>query len=401
MKRLRIQIGFFISARMLLNTGYRMIYPFLPVFARSLGVDIKTASFALAARSLAGAFGPLLAPLSDRKGRKFGMSLGFILFSAGAAASLLGPRMIFFTTALILMTVGKYVFDPAMQAYLGDRIPYARRGTALAVSELGWALSFILGVPAAGFLIAEFGWRSPFMVLGLLGFLTFITMRLFFPEDRPRRALSPREDASDSGRPNLTRESHFISFKRVLSSGAALSGLAAMLFISASNEVVNVTFGVWLEDSFGLKIAALGVASAVIGFSDLSGEILVAATVDRLGKIRATALGLTGNAAAALLLPLAGVSTLGALAGLFTYYLTFEYTIVSLIPLMSEVLPEARATLLALNTAAFSLGRAFTAWLALRLYEGSFFSAVLAAAVFNILALAALLRLRRLSGGKV
>jgi predicted MFS family arabinose efflux permease len=307
----------------------------------------------------------------------------------------------FFTAALVLMTVGKYVFDPAMQAYLGDRIPYARRGAALAVSELGWALSFILGVPAVGFLIAEFGWRSPFLVLSLLGFLTFITIRLFFPGDRVRIAQSPEENSGETGPPDLTHENHFASFKRVLSSGAALFGLTAVLFISASNEVINVTFGVWLEDSFGLRIAALGAASAVIGFSDLSSELLVAATVDRLGKIRAIILGLSGNAAAALLLPVAGSSTFGALAGLFAYYLTFEYTIVSLIPLMSEVLPEARATLLALNTAAFSLGRAFTAWLALRLYEVSFFSAILAAAAFNILALAALLRLRRLSEGKV
>ena len=62
MKRLRFQIGFFIAARTVLNTGFRMVYPFLPVFARNLGVDIKTMSLALTARATAGAFGPLLAP---------------------------------------------------------------------------------------------------------------------------------------------------------------------------------------------------------------------------------------------------------------------------------------------------------------------------------------------------
>ena len=50
-------------------------------------------------------------------------------------------------------------------------------------------------------------------------------------------------------------------------------------------------FGVWLEDSFDLQIAALGAASAVIGLSELGGEGLVAAFVDRLGKPRAIGLG--------------------------------------------------------------------------------------------------------------
>jgi len=45
---------------------------------------------------------------------------------------------------------------------------------------------------------------------------------------------------------------------------------------TAANEQVNLVFGVWLQDSFGLKIAALGAASAVIGISEMSAEGLVA-----------------------------------------------------------------------------------------------------------------------------
>ncbi len=400
MRSLRLQLPFFITVRTVLNTGFRMIYPFLPVFARSLGVDIQTMSLALTARAAAGAFGPLLAPFSDRRGRKFGMLLGLGLFASGAAIPLLGPRFLFFAAPLVLMTVGKYVFDPSLQAYLGDRIPYQKRGTTLAVTEIGWALAFILGVPAAGFIIARYGWQSPFLALSCLGFLAFIAVAVFFPKD-PGQGSSPHNDGGDpASAANKSPAGYFRSFRTVFASGAALYGLAAMLMISTSNEVINVVFGVWLEDSFGLKIAALGAASAIIGISEFSGETLVAATVDRIGKIRAIALGLVGNAAAALLLPLLGRSTAGALAGLFVFYLTFEYTIVSLIPLMSEILPGARATLLAFNTTAFSLGRAMGAWLSPRLYEMNFRAVTLAAVAFNILALAVLVRLRRTSFGK-
>ena len=126
-------------------------------------------------------------------------------------------------------------------------------------------------------------------------------------------------------------------------------------------------FGVWLEDSFDLQIAALGAASAVIGLSELGGEGLVAAFVDRLGKPRAIGLGLAANCLAALALLFLGRTQAGALVGLFFFYITFEFTLVSIIPLMTELLPSARATLMAFNMAALSLGRALGDLLAPRL----------------------------------
>jgi predicted MFS family arabinose efflux permease len=170
--------------------------------------------------------------------------------------------------------------------------------------------------------------------------------------------------------------------------------LAVGLFVSAGNEVVNLIFGVWLEDSFGLQIVALGAASAVIGLSELAGEGLVAAFVDRLGKPRAIGLGLAANCLAALSMPLLGRTQAGSLAALFFFYLSFEFTLVSIIPLMTELLPSARATMLAVNVAALSLGRALGDLLAPRLYVLGFWSVVLGAVGFNLLALLVLRKVK-------
>ncbi|HDT13987.1 MAG TPA: MFS transporter, partial [Candidatus Aminicenantes bacterium] len=169
MKPLRGRTAVFIGARTVSNTAYRMVYPFLPVLGRALGVDLATMSLALSARAASGALGPLLAPLTDRRGRRFGLSLGLGLFAAGAFLAAVGPGFTVFAAALVLMTVGKYVLDPAILAHLSDIVPYERRGRALALTELSWSLAFLLGVPAAGFLIARWGWRSPFLALGGLG----------------------------------------------------------------------------------------------------------------------------------------------------------------------------------------------------------------------------------------
>jgi len=55
--------------------------------------------------------------------------------------------------------------------------------------------------------------------------------------------------------------------------------------------------------------------------------------------------------------------------GLFLIYLTFEFTIVSSITIMSEVLPATRATFMAAFVASTALGRALGDLLAPTLYQ--------------------------------
>jgi DHA1 family inner membrane transport protein len=372
------QVIAFTITRVILNTLHRMVYPFLAVLARGVGVDLISMSYALTARSLVGTVGPFAATVADRRGRKFGMLFGIGLFTLGTSLVVFSPTFPALVLSIILSTLGKYIFDPSMQAYLGDRIPYARRGRTIAITEFGWSLAFILGIPLMGFLITRNGWMAPFPLMALLGALIFAGLFLMLPKDEKPAAANRSRD----------------TFKVILTSVPALAGLAVGLLASAGNEVVNLIFGVWLEDSFGLQIAALGAASAVIGLSELGGEGLVAAFVDRLGKPRAIGLGLAANCLAALALLFLGRTEAGALVGLFFFYITFEFTLVSIIPLMTELLPPARATLMAFNVAALSLGRAMGDLLAPRLYGLGFWFIVLGAVGFNLLALAALRKVK-------
>ena len=54
--RLRFQLLVFMGLRTVLNTLHRMVYPFLAVFARGLGVDIAMLSFVVTLRSFVGMF---------------------------------------------------------------------------------------------------------------------------------------------------------------------------------------------------------------------------------------------------------------------------------------------------------------------------------------------------------
>jgi predicted MFS family arabinose efflux permease len=373
--RLRFQLLIFMVLRLVLNTLHRMVYPFLAVFARGLGVDVATLSFVVTLRSFVGMFAPVLGAIADQRGRRFGMLLGIFLFIMGMSLVALAPSFLTFSIALLLAILSKYLFDPSMQAYFGDRIPYERRGTALAVTEGAWSLAFVAGVPLIGWLIARFGWNAPFPLLAGLGLLMFAVVWWIVPRN-------------DHPQPTATSVKNV---RAVLTNLPALAGISIALWASAANELVNLIFGVWLEDSFGLKIAALAGASAVIGLSELSGEGLVALTTDRLGKPRALTLGLIGNILAALLLPIVGRTEIGALVGLFLFYITFEYVLVSHIPLMTEVMPNARATLLSFNVTGHSLGRMIGALVATFVYDRfGFFPVTLVAILFNLFALLAL-----------
>lgn len=144
----------------------------------------------------------------------------------------------------------------------------------------------------------------------------------------------------------------------MLPGGASL--LIVMGLFSFGAEVTFVAYGAWLEADFGLTVLALGGVSTLIGIAELVGSGAVVAFVDRIGKRRAVAIGLAVAAAGFAVLPFTtGIVT--GLAALTVGILGFEFTIVSAIPLASEVQPEARSRYLSLMVLSVTVSRAAAA----------------------------------------
>ena len=376
---LRWQVMLFMIIRLAVNINSRMVYPFLAVFARGLGVEFTALTLALTVRSLTGVASPLLGPIGDRYGRKVSMILGMATFGTAMGLVILWPTYPVFFLSVVLGILGMYVYLPAVQAYLGDVIPYQQRGQALAITELSWSLSFILGIPVVGLLISRYGWQAPFPLLACAGLLAVVVIIWLIP---PIHSTPP------------TGASVLHDIRLALAYPSVQAALLLSMTLTSANEVVNVMFGVWMEDSFGLKVAALGVASAIIGFSELGAESLSVGLVDRLGKERSVAIGLALNVLVALGLPWLGRSLLGAEVGLGLFFLSFEFAIVCSLPLMTEVLPLARATLMGMSLAAVAMGRAVGDLLGPQLYHFGFWANALLAVCLNLVALAALSRIK-------
>ena len=380
---LNFQVTVFVLIRLVYNTTFRMIYPFLSYFAKGMGVDLRTISYAVTARSLMGIISPFFASVADSRGRKTGILLGTVIYTAAMGLVVAWPTYTAFFIGLSLASIGYLIFVPSLQAYLGDQVPYEKRGRVLGITEFAWSLSAIIGVPLVGFLIARSGWLAPFPLFAFLGALSFIILAWMLPKD----------SVTHDGRPGFLG-----NLRAVFTYPPALAALVMACLYTAANETITLVYGVWVEQAFALSIASLAATAFAIGISELFGEILVTTFTDRIGKRRAVAMGIIGNCLAALALPFFGRWLIGAMLCLFLFYLTFEFTVVSGIPMMTEILPVARATMMAAHMAFIALGRSIGDLLAPFLFTRSAVPGITANALFaiglNLLALVFLTRVK-------
>ena len=232
-----------------------------------------------------------------------------------------------------------------MQAYIGERVPYRSRGTAVGIIEMSFAGSSLLGIPMIGIAIDRFGWQSPFFVLfgfGLLGILALAC--LVPPDDRSQSIAAARYDLIGT-------------FRHLLRERSVLGALGFSFFIAAANDNLFVVYGAWLEASFGLSVFALGIATTTIGGAELLGEILTASVGDRMGLFRLVVICTILAALSYAALPYVGQTLPLALTALFLVFTFFECAIVTAISLYTEILPNARATMMSGHLAAASIGR--------------------------------------------
>ena len=121
---------------------------------------------------------------------------------------------------------------------------------------------------------------------------------------------------------------------------------------------VFVVSGTWLDDAFGVSTGGIGVIAVGFGLVELAASLTSAGVADGVGKLRSTIAGLV------LLLVGLGVMMLAdgrlpvGLGGLLIFLLGFEFAFVTSLSLVSEAMPDARGTTLAVSNAVGTIARA-------------------------------------------
>jgi len=334
-----------IVCRTALNTARRFIYAFAPDLSRTLGVPLTSITALIAINWATNLLGIMTGPLADRFGYRGTMLIGMALLSVGMLAAGLFPVFGLLIASQFLCGLGKSLFDPALQAYVSERVPYRRRGLAVGFLETAWAASTLVGIPAMAFLIDRAGWHWAFFALSASGLMGLLMVKAAIPIERT---------ASKKARGGLDLRR---SLREVLGDRAA-TGLACFAFLfNVAMDNLFVVYGVWMEEAFHLSLLAVGVGTSVIGAAELAGEFLTAGMADRVG-LKRTAIG--GVALCILtygLLPFTATTVHLALGMLFVHFCIFEAIIVTILSLATELLPASRATMVATYYAAAGLGR--------------------------------------------
>lgn len=331
--------------RLVLNTARRFAYPFAPVLSRGLGVSLSAITSLIAINQMTSLLGALIGPMSDRLGYRKMMIAGMAMLAIGMLAAAIFPIYAVVLVALFLAGLGKSIFDPAVQAWVGNRVPYHRRARVMGIMETSWSASTLIGIPLVAILMDRYGWQSPFLVMGGLGCIGAVALFFIIP-DQPGTAS-----------PKVSPAEYIGAYSRLIANKPALGALGYVFFVSAANDNLFVVYGAWLEQSFGLGIVALGLGTSLIGVAELAGEGLTAAISDRIGLKRSLVAGLSLSVMSYLGLPFLEPSLAASLCGLAILFFIFEFTMVTSLTLCTEILPGSRATMMSGFLATAGIGR--------------------------------------------
>ena len=109
--------------------------------------------------------------LADRFSANLMMGLGFLLWSLSTAATGLVTGITLMLMMRLMLGVGESVMFPASSKIYAKHLPEHHRGVANGLMNAAMRWGSAIGTLGAGFLMARYGWRMTFIVIGLVGLL--------------------------------------------------------------------------------------------------------------------------------------------------------------------------------------------------------------------------------------
>ncbi|HYZ05571.1 MAG TPA: MFS transporter, partial [Rubrobacter sp.] len=340
------------------------VAPMLVTIAASLGASLsEVAATASLYYLLYGVMQPVWGMLSDRVGRVRVMRLTLFGATLAGVISALAPNLGVLVATRALAGGLFAAVIPAALVYVGDTVGMDSRQKALAdlmaASAVGTALATALGGLAA-YLDA---WRIAFAVPALAGGVLALLLR---------RLPEPEGFALEE------REGPLVQIGRVLARPWAV----AVVVIAAVEGAVILGFLTFLAPSLesdGFSPAVAGLAVGLYGLAVLGWTRAVKLVSDRLGPAALILIGggllALGYASGALGQSLASVGIAAVLVGG-----GFAFMHSTLQTWATEVVPQARATVISLFAAALFVGSGVATTVAAPLAEAGSFGLLFATA---------------------
>jgi len=247
-----------------IGTGEFVIMGLLPDAAKGLGISIPSAGHLISIYALGVVIGaPLLAVIGARLPRRNFLMALMTLFAAGNILSSFAPS--FYTMALARFMSGfpHGAFFGVAALVAASLVERKKRTQAVAMVLMGLTIATLLGVPFVAAIGQWFGWRSAFIIVGMLAVLTLLLVYLWVPYVPGDKAASPLRELSA-----LTRKQVLLT----LGIGAIGSGGLFSVFSYIKPTMIELAH---------LPESLIPVVLALFGVGMISGNLLGA----KLGDI--------------------------------------------------------------------------------------------------------------------
>jgi multidrug resistance protein len=323
-----------------------VVSPLIPNIAASTHTAENVGGLLVSAYALFYALAaPLFGPISDRFGRKNMIVAGMLLFTVATSLTGVGENFSLLLLFRALAGLGGAMTVPSIFALAGDTFSYQQRGKAIGFIMAALIGSTVLGVPLGTLLAYVSTWRWTFWIIGLLALLVLVLTGLLLPAAPPRRAL-----------PVGPFRAYLGQFRAAFSNPSVLFALLSTLLWTIGLQGMFAYIGVYYNENFGLNVGQIGLIILGAGLGSVVGLILGGRLADRVGKKIVITCSAIVAACGVLSVSFLTHLLLAAIMMHIIWSTSIGFGQSSLTALVSELSPQARGTVLSLNSSAQYLG---------------------------------------------
>lgn len=329
-----------------IGTTEFVIMGLLMQVAADLQVSLPMAGLLISGYALGVFVGaPLLTLATRRLPRKTVLVALMVVFTLGNLACALAPNYALLMAARVVTSLAHGTFFGVGAVVATGLVGEDRKASAISVMFTGLTVATLLGVPAGAWLGLQYGWRSTFWAVAVIGVVATLVIATLVPADRSAPQAS-----------NVHGEIKAVSRVPVM------LGLLMTVLGFGGMFAVYTYIQPLLTQVTGFADAAVSPILLVFGVGMIIGNLLGGRLADR-GVQRALILTLL---ALALVMGLMTFALHNRIAMVLFTGLLGATAFATVSPLQMWVLqraPGAQSLASSLNIGAFNLGNAFGAWL--------------------------------------
>lgn len=325
----------------IIGTGALIVPGMLPVLAEGLEVTLPVAGQLITAFAFTVCISaPLLAGATSRFDRRKLLASMQLLYVAGHLAAALLSSFAPLLAVRVITSFGAALFTAQAAATAALLVPPEKRGRAIAFVFIGWSLASVIGVSLGAYVGATLGWRAGFLLVAALACLGTAAVWLWLPEGLKVQPVDRR------------------MWREILSHPVLLAVVAVTALLSAPQFAI-LSYIVPATTAFlDASPALVGLLLFFFGAMGVTGNVLSARLVDRLGAANVVMAAILCMLASHVLWPMAVGAMPVFLLILFLWGLGCFASNSAQQARLAGISPQHAPVAMALNTSAIYLGQA-------------------------------------------